>query len=290
LALWQEPEFHREQTDIENNGRKPMNNVNERHCIVMLPPGPNFERLFNEVLELAVIETGLVPCRIQQNPDYPTPINIFIDEIEQAGAILADISENTSEIWMAVGCAVSLGKPLCLISSRPEARQPSGMQYLPLIPYPATAFPSDYIQLQQNVTAQLSAIMPRITITIPQAPARVETITPAAHVPPPSDELVSYEIEALTIINQRASETGLSPRELGFEMKARDSAHLTRHAMNALKRRGFIERKPVQVSDGFEQHTSENLFLTRSGADWLIRYTRRAAPAHRSSRFRGVYS
>ncbi len=60
-------------------------------------------------------------------------------------------------------------------------------------------------------------------------------------------------------------------------MKARDSAHLTSHAMNALKRRGFIERKPVQVSDGIEQHTSENLFLTRSGADWLIRYTRRAS-------------
>jgi hypothetical protein len=267
-----------------------MNNVNQRHCIVMLPPGPNFGRLFEEVLELAVIETGLLPCRIQHSQEYPTPINIFIDEIEQAGAILADISENTSEIWMAVGCAVSLGKPLCLISSRLEARQPSGIQYLPLIPYPATAFPSDYIQLQQNVTAQLSAIMPRITITIPQVPARVETITSAAQVPPPSDELVSYEIEALTIINRRACETGLSPRELGFEMKARDSAHLTSHAMNALKRRGFIERKPVRVSDGIEEHTSENLFLTRSGADWLIRHTKRVTPAHRSTRFRGVYS
>jgi hypothetical protein len=269
-----------------------MNNVNERHCIIMLPPGPNFERLFDELLELAVIETGLMPCRIQQDPQHPTPINIFIDEIEQAGALLADISENTSEIWLAVGCAVSLGKPLCLISSRPEARQPIGIQYLPLIPYPAAAFPSDYIQLQQSITAQLSAIMPRIEVAPPPVPARAEILEAGTltQVPQPSDELVSYEIEALTIINQRASETGLSPRDLGFEMKARDSAHLTSHAMNALKRRGFIERKAVQVSDGNEQHTTENLFLTRSGADWLIRHTKRAAPAHRSSRFRGIYS
>jgi hypothetical protein len=32
-----------------------MNNLNERHCIIMLPQGPNFERLFDELLELAVI-------------------------------------------------------------------------------------------------------------------------------------------------------------------------------------------------------------------------------------------
>jgi hypothetical protein len=262
-----------------------MNNVTEGHCIVMLPANRNFERLFDEVLELAVIETGLAPYCIHQNPRNPTPINVFVDEIEQAGALLADISENTAEIWLAIGCAVSLGKPLCLISSNPETQQPIGIQYLPLILYPASAFPSDYIQLQQNITAQLSAIMPRIEAARPHLPLPVEAVQPVAshHVQQPSDELVSYEIEALTIIDLKASDTGLSPRDLGLEMKAHDSAHLTSHAMNALKRRGFIERKPIQVSDGKEEHTSDNLFLTRAGTDWLVRHRKRAAPAHRSA-------
>ena len=83
----------------------------------------------------------------------------------------------------------------------------------------------------------------------------------------------------------------MSPRDLGIEMKARDSAHLTSHAMSALRRRGFIERKPVQVSDGKELHTSDNLFLTRSGVDWLVRHRKRKAPAHRfGSRSHGIYS
>ncbi len=267
-----------------------MTTVNERHCIVMLPQSRNFERLFDEVLELAVIETGLAPYRAQQDPKYPTPINVFVDEIEQAGALLADISENTTEIWLAVGCAVSLGKPLCLISSRPEARQPIGIQYLPLIPYPATAFPSDYIQLQQNITAQLSAIMPRAAVAQPQPQVHLQTVGPRP-LHQLSDDLVSYEIDALKIIDLRASKTGISPRELGLEMKARDSAHLTSHAMSALRRRGFIERKPVQVSDGKELHTSDNLFLTRFGIDWLIRHRKRNAPAHRfASRSHGIYS
>ena len=52
------------------------------------------------------------------------------------------------------------------------------------------------------------------------------------------------------------------------------------HAMNALKRRRFIETKPVQVNAGNELRLSENLFLTRAGEDWLSRHGKRAS-AHR---------
>ena len=99
-----------------------------------------------------------------------------------------------------------------------------------------------------------------------------------------SGDLVSYEILALTIIDLKATGAGLSPRALGLEMQASECGHLTSHAMNALKRRRFIERKPVQISEGNELHVSENLFITRIGEDWLIRHGKRAhprnAPAH----------
>jgi hypothetical protein len=259
-----------------------MNIANQRHCIVALPPSHHFQRLFDEVIELAVIETGLTPRQIQQNTQYPTPINVFVDEIEQAGALLADISENTAEIWLAVGCAVSLGKPLCLISSRPESRQPMDIQFLPLIPYPAAAFPSDYIQRQHNITAQLFAIMTRIEVAAPKPQLPIASAPPAQprHTP---GELVSYEIDALTIIARKATEVGLSPRELGIEMKAHESAHLTSHAMNALKRKGFIERKSVEIKEGNQLHVCDNLFLTGRGRDWLVRNRKRPVPAHRSA-------
>jgi hypothetical protein len=258
-----------------------MSERNKNRCIVLLPSGPHYERLFEEILEFAISETDLVPSRLQQNALTSTPINVLVDEIEQAEALLADVSENTAEIWLAAGCALALGTPLCLISSKVDSSLPLGIQYLPLIPYPADAFPGDYVQLQRNITAQLSATMPRSQSAQPEAQLQVPFLPPNA-TPEPSDDLVSYEVMALTIIDLKASDTGLSPRDLGLEMRTCDAAHLTSHAMDALKRRRFIERKPVQISQGNELHISENLFITRAGQDWLIRHGKRST-THRST-------
>jgi hypothetical protein len=246
-----------------------------KRCIVLLPSGPHFERLFKEVLELAIGNTGLVPSRVYWNASSPTPIHTFVDDIEQAEALIADVSEHTDEIWLAVGCAVALGKPLCLLSSTQESNVPLGIQYLPHISYPVDAFPSDYTELQKKIHAQLLAIMPYA------APPQTEPQRQVRNQPPSSEsaysaDLASYEVMAMKIIDRKASKAGLSPRDLGLEMRASNAAPLTSHAMNALKRRGFIETKPVQVSEGNELHLSENLFLTRSGEDWLIRHGKRA--------------
>lgn len=252
-----------------------MREPNKKRCIVLLPVGQHFELLFNEILGPALRQTGLIASHLQWNARSPTPISVFVDEIEQAGALLADVSANTPEIWLATGCAVALGMPLCLISSRPESDLPFGIQHLPLIPYPADAFPRDYIHLQHSITAQLSAIMPRSEIAESQPQLRVPALS-SVPVAKSSDDLVSYEILALTIIDRKSSATGLSPRALGVEMQASECGHLTSHAMNGLKRRRFIERKTVQITERNEVHTSDNLFLTRTGEEWLIRHGRRA--------------
>jgi hypothetical protein len=265
-----------------------MSERNKRQCIVLLPSGPHFERLFDEVLEIAVSNTGLVPSRLYWNAFAPTPIHLFVDEIEQAEALIADISEHTNEIWLAVGCAVALGKPLCLISSALESNLPLGIQYLPHISYPVDSFPRDYIELQQKIYAQLSAMMPHANTSQPE---------PQRQAPPPqpspasvsSEDLASYEVMAMTILDLKASNTGLSPRDLGLEMGACNAAPLTSHAMNALKRRRFIETKPVQVSEGNELHLSENLFLTRTGQDWLIRHGKRATAQRTTARSRARF-
>jgi hypothetical protein len=260
-----------------------MNERNQRRCIVLLPSGPYYDRLFDEIVEFAISETGLVPSRIHRGSLSPTPVNLFVDEIENAEALFADVSENTAEIWFAVGCAVAVGKPLCLISSKLDPNLPLGIQYLPLIPYPDDALPSDYVQLQQNITGHLSALLPRLESMEPEP--ELETHVPFLPLPTDSaisDDLASYEVMALAIIDLKAVGAGLSPRDLGLEMQTRGSAHLTSHAMNALKRRRFIERRAVQITQGNELHISENLFLTRAGQEWLLRHNRRSA-AHRST-------
>jgi hypothetical protein len=265
-----------------------MNERNKKRCTVLLPSGPHFERLFEEVLELAIRKAGLLPSRLLWNAFSPTPIHIFVDQIEQAEALVADISEHTDEIWLAVGCAVALGKPLCLISSAMDSNLPLGIQYLPHIAYPVDAFPRDYIELQQNIFAQLSAILPQSNAVRSESALHVP-IPPPSPAPAASDALVSYEVMALTIIDLKASAAGLSPRELGLEMRACNAAPLTSHAMNALKRRRFIESKSVQIAEGNQLHISENLFLTRTGEDWLILHGKRATAQRSTQRSRARF-
>ena len=288
-----------------------MSERTNRQCIVLLPSGPHYDRLFREILEPVIAEAGLTPSQVQQDSSSPIPIDLFVEEIEDAEALLADVSGNTPEIWIAAGCAMALGKPLCLISSSLEER-PLGIQYLPLIPYPANAFPEDYFQLQQNIVDRLSAILApqnfdpqnldvqsldpqsldsqslvrqSLALRNQSEPELQTPSLPSIPIPPtipPADDLAPYEVIALTIIDVRSTDAGLSPRDLGIEMKIHDSAHLTSHAMNSLKRRQFIEKKPIQLNYGNEVHFSENLFLTRAGKEWLMRYHRRAA-SHRST-------
>jgi hypothetical protein len=68
-----------------------------------------------------------------------------------------------------------------------------------------------------------------------------------------------------------------------LEMQTRGSAHLISHAMNSLKRRKFIERRSVPVTDGVESYISENIFITWSGKNWLLQHAQRASSLRSAS-------
>jgi hypothetical protein len=274
-----------------------MSEQNKKRCLVLLPKGPYFARLFNEILALTLIEGGLIPSRIQAVSQSPMPALHLLQQIEQADVLLADLSEDNTEIWFAVGVAIALGKPLCLISSRAAHSSQFIVEQLPIIIYPATAFPSDYLELQQSIAKHLTEYAPQAKESVrptrqkmersitTSAYAPVEALAAASQVEPHAqsshdNDLVSYEVLALTILDLKAADSGLSPRDLGLEMRDNDSAHLTSHAMNALKRRGFIERKPVYLTEGPNYFVSDNLFITPLGEQWLIRNGKRTTIRH----------
>jgi hypothetical protein len=318
-----------------------MTEQSSNRCVVLLPAGsPHYVRLFDELFALAIREAGLVPHRIQQSPTEPFPIDRLIQELTAAAAVFADLTVNCDEIWFALGCAVALKKPLCLISSRLDLSPPLNIQDMEIISYPAAPFPSDYRELKKNIANRLLPRRPNEIAAEPQplpnavpaasvasstpmaSPAPAASATPIAPLapvasstsitsPPPaasappiappapvvastpitppapvstslSEDLTAHEVLALTIIDLHASSEGLSPRALGLEMQSSESAHLTSHAMNSLKRRRFIERRPPSGTDGADSNTSENLFITWSGKNWLLHHRQRAK-THRSN-------
>jgi hypothetical protein len=315
-----------------------MTEQSSNRCVVLLPAAdPRFTRLFDELFTVAITEAGLVPHRIEQIAAEHLPVDRLVREIAKADVVFADLSESSDEIWFALGCALALAKPLCLISSTLEFSLPLNIQNLEIIPYPTAPFPRDYIELRLGITHQLLTKRPRPIAPRLQQPEPLESfqppqplpVIPAAPAPiaaaplpiaavslpvavpipapaatpiaafvaapiaapvaapiaapvaeaianlPLSDELTSHEVLALSIIDIHASSEGLSPRDLGLEMQANDSAHLTSHAMSSLKRRKFIDRRPVSVTDGADSYLSEKLFITWSGKNWLLQHGKR---------------
>jgi hypothetical protein len=257
-----------------------MSELKGNRCFALLPPGdPHYAKLFHELFSLAIIEAGMIPYRLQESSSEPLPIDVLLQEIAKADAIFADLSENSVDIWFALGCALALKKPLCLISSRLEFSIPLDIQDLEIIPYPATPFPSDYAELEQNIIEQLQPKRPQASTLKPAqplsatAPAALPSLLPSSVIS--SEDLTSYEFLALTIIDLKTSGDGLSPRTLGLEMQAHKSAHLTSHAINALRRRKLIEKRSVWVTEGPKPYISDNIFITQMGKEWLIRHGKR---------------
>ena len=182
-----------------------MSERNQKQCIVLLPSGPNYERLFHEILEPVFAHAGFAPNRLQPRPSSAIPIDLFVDQIEQADALFADVSENTTEIWIAAGCAAALGRPLCLISSTLSSDLPLGIQYLPLISYPANGFPSDYLQLQQAIAAHLSGTpsQPRTFPLEPETPIKHHNRHPTHRSTRPRDSFLNNPIIPRRLLSLR---------------------------------------------------------------------------------------
>jgi len=276
-----------------------MTEQSSNRCVVLLPAGdPHYVRLFDELFALAIKEAGLVPHRIAQSLTDPFPIDRLVREIATASAVFADLSQNSDEIWFTLGLAVALKKQLCLVSSTLEFSLPLNIQDFEIIRYPAAPLPSDYRELERSITDQLQAKPP--TEAAPQLPKPQPEATPVDPSPtitpiaPPSsslsEELTAHEVLALAIIDLHASDEGLSPRALGLEMQTNESAHLTSHAMNSLKRRKFIERRSVSVAEGPDCYISDNLFITWLGKNWLLQHRQRTNPLRSNASTRDLMS
>jgi hypothetical protein len=138
-----------------------MNEQINNRCLALLPAGdPHYGKLFHQLFALAIMKAGRMPFRIQESSTQPLPIDVLLQEITRADAVFADLSENSLDIWLALGCALVLKKPICLISSKLEFSLPIDIQDLEIIPYPATPFPSDYAELEQNIVEHLLAKRP----------------------------------------------------------------------------------------------------------------------------------
>ena len=62
--------------------------------------------------------TELIPCMTTFDAEMKLPMETIVQDIGSCDACFADLSQESSYLWFAIGCALALGKPLCLVSSK----------------------------------------------------------------------------------------------------------------------------------------------------------------------------
>jgi hypothetical protein len=129
-----------------------------KNCFVMQPfDGGVFDKRYSDVFSPAIIDAGLVPYRVDQDPGASIPIQSIEEGIRNSLICLADISIDNPNVWFELGYALSAGKQVVLVcSSERTSKFPFDIQHRAIIKYKSESS-SDFENLKKAVTQKLKA-------------------------------------------------------------------------------------------------------------------------------------
>lgn len=94
-----------------------------RHvCLVIAPFDDAFEPLFDALNE-AVTDAGMRAIRADRIPSFRPIRERFVDQLERASYVIADITEPNSNVGYEIGIAHALGRPVLFVSSGPKTER-----------------------------------------------------------------------------------------------------------------------------------------------------------------------
>ncbi|MFL6681880.1 MAG: hypothetical protein ACJ8IK_26320 [Burkholderiaceae bacterium] len=240
-------------------------------CFVMQPfDGGTFDSRFKEVFAPAIVDAGLEPYRVDEDPSVSIPIADIERGIRQSQVCLADISLDNPNVWFELGYAISCGKEVVLICSDARATKfPFDVQHRTIIKY-STGTPSDFARLRSSITAKMTAYL-----------AKAETLENVSEVTKltSSDAGFSdHEIVALAAVTQNLNNTEdhASAYQIYRDMEASGYTRLA--STFALK--SLLQKKLLisgQYADQYEQENYTGYELSESGWAWVLENQHRFA-------------
>ncbi len=278
--------------------------INRLKCFVIASAQDRrFEPLYEEIYDAAIRDAQMIPCRTTFDAAAKLSMETIAQDIAYCDACFADLSQENPYLWFAIGCALALNKPLCLVSSgNAEDKAPFVLPQSGVIQYPLHALPSDYQRLKNGITNRLQLVLSQKVATRAEAEVEVETkvaetVTANSHVEgtPVSvmaaDEIQNvnedsstgmivplvlevadvrvHELLALTIILREQRVEGITLRELALEMNKHGVAQATSLSIHGLCRKQLVERRVMPMSDGQQNYDEERLFVSEVGEVWI---------------------
>ena len=129
----------------------------KNYCFVIQPiTDKKYSKRYYDVYEPAIIQTGLIPYRVDLDPSVRNIIDEIEKKIENASICLADISTDNPNVWYELGYAYAIGKDVVMVCDESRKTFPFDIRHKSIIPY-ATESPSDFSKLTEEIVNKIKA-------------------------------------------------------------------------------------------------------------------------------------
>ncbi|AGW12124.1 hypothetical protein [Megalodesulfovibrio gigas] len=230
-------------------------------CFVIQPFDYKFNKRFDDVFKVAIEAADLTPYRVDQDQSVTIPIESIEHGIKNSIICLADISTNNPNVWYELGYAHASSIPVVLISEKREnGKYPFDIQHRSILLY-ATESSSDFLELQQKITAKLKA-----ETTIEMQMRQVQATQQTA----PIHGLSYEEIKVIAIIG--ASSAALNSKDSYYSLSSKaERAGLTEIGF-AIAYRKLLSMQLIRSEAIFDhEYQSEYaaVSVTEKGWAWI---------------------
>lgn len=232
-------------------------------CFVMQPfDGGVFDKRYNDTFSKAIIDAGLEPYRVDQDPKVSIPIQDIESGIKDARICFAEITKDNPNVWFELGYAIASGKEVVMVCSEErETKFPFDIQHRSIIRYKNDSV-SDFDNLRKQITEKIKAYLQKEQ-TLPKL---AELLAENNN----TEGLKQHEILCLAAMaeNMGHPESAVSPYEIKNDMERSGFTKMAATlAIKGLLDKGFISQGEVQEWNG-EPYLAYK--FTNKGWDWVL--------------------
>ncbi|MFL9709426.1 hypothetical protein [Methylobacillus sp. Pita1] len=223
--------------------------------------GGIFDKRYEDTFSKAIIDAGLEPYRVDQDPKVSIPIQDIENGIRDSKICFAEITQDNPNVWFELGYAISAGKEVVMVcSAERKIKFPFDVQHRSIIKYD-TDSASDYEKLKERITSRLKALIQKDK-TLPQISELTNLNT--------IEGLEQHEIVFLAAMAENLDhpEDHVTAYQIKNDM---EKSGFTKIAANlALK---SLMKKNLVSSNNYQEWNSEpyiGFSFTEDGWNWVI--------------------
>lgn len=232
-------------------------------CFVMQPFDHGvFDQRYEDIIVPAIIDAGLDPYRVDQDPKVSIPIQDIEAGIREADICLAEITKDNPNVWFELGYAIACRKEVVLICSKERTTKfPFDIQHRTIISYPVGS-PRDFKKLQCDITEKIRAYL-----------VKAETLSTITEITKVTkfEGLEQHEVVCLAALSENIDhpKDNVSAYLIKRDMEASGFTKVASTiALTALLQKGFLEQDQIEDYEAGGYYTGYT--LTDLGWKWIL--------------------